>query len=48
MWRWCLEKLRGRHCADRVAAPVLGACVAAPVPVEAGDGVAAAGLELWT
>ncbi len=43
-----LEKLRRRHCADRVAAPVLGACVATPVPVEAGNGVAAAGLKLCT
>ena len=43
-----LEKLRRHHCADRVAAAVLGARAAAPVPVEPGDGVDTAGVKLST
>lgn len=34
-----LEKLSGDHCADRVAAHILGTCVAAPITKEAGDRV---------
>ena len=41
-----LEELRRHDRADRVAADVLDAAAAATVPVEAGDRIAAAGLEL--
>ena len=41
-----LEELGGDHRADGVAAAVLGAGSTAPVPVEAGHGVHAAGLKL--
>ena len=43
-----LERLRRHHCADRVASPVFGARAAAPVPIEAGEGVGTALLELST
>jgi hypothetical protein len=43
-----LEELRGDHCADRVAAQVLETGATAPVPVEAGDRVGAAGHKLST
>ena len=41
-----LEELGGHHRADRVAAPVLGPRLAAPVPVEPRHGVGAARLEV--
>ena len=41
-----LEELSGDHRADRVAAPILGSSPTAPVPVEAGKRVRAAGLQL--
>jgi flagella basal body P-ring formation protein FlgA len=43
-----LEELRRHHRADRVAAQVLGAGVAAAVSIEAGHRIGAAQLELVT
>lgn len=37
-----LEELGGDNCADGMAAKILGTCVTAAVPEEAGEGVAAA------
>ena len=41
-----IEERSGDHRADRVAAPVLGSRPAAPVSIEAGERVCAAGLQL--
>ena len=40
------RELRGHRCADRMTSAVLGAGAAAPVAIEAGEGVEAAGFEL--